>query len=57
MKHLRLPGAWLLIAIPLAWGVARSVEKSLPLFRSSNSAVVPPSQPVPSPTNQSRSTP
>jgi hypothetical protein len=25
---------WLLAAIPLGWGVTRSVQKSLPLFRS-----------------------
>ena len=25
--------AWLLVAIPLGWGVTKSVQKSLPLFR------------------------
>ncbi|MEO6244210.1 MAG: oxalate:formate antiporter [Opitutaceae bacterium] len=25
---------WLLVAIPLGWGVTKSVQKSLPLFRS-----------------------
>ena len=24
---------WLLVAIPLGWGVTKSVQKSLPLFR------------------------
>jgi hypothetical protein len=26
--------AWLLVAIPLGWGVTKSVQKSLPLFRA-----------------------
>jgi hypothetical protein len=25
--------AWLLVAVPLGWGVTKSVQKSLPLFR------------------------
>ena len=25
--------AWLVVGIPLAWGVVKSVQKSLPLFR------------------------
>ena len=25
--------AWLLVAIPLGWGVTKSVQKCLPLFR------------------------
>ncbi len=59
MNRLRLFGAWILIAVPLAWGVARSVQKSLPLFRGSNGPVNAPSlsQPVPNPTAQTRSTP
>jgi hypothetical protein len=24
---------WVIVAIPLAWGVTKSVQKSLPLFR------------------------
>ena len=29
---------WLLVAIPLGWGVTKSVQKSLPLFRSDTKA-------------------
>jgi hypothetical protein len=31
---MKLLFAWLLVAIPLGWGVTKSVQKSLPLFRS-----------------------
>ena len=40
MKCLRVAVAWLLVGIPLGWGVARSVQKALPLF----GAVRPPIQ-------------
>lgn len=30
--------AWLVIGIPLAWGVFQSVKKSMPLFTTSPSA-------------------
>ena len=30
----RLVVSWLVVAIPLAWGVYQSVSKSLPLFDS-----------------------
>jgi hypothetical protein len=33
MKTLVLAIAWLLIAIPLGWGVYQSVQKSMPLFQ------------------------
>jgi hypothetical protein len=32
MKTIALAIAWIWIAVPLAWGVYQSVEKSLPLF-------------------------
>jgi len=32
MRSVKLVLAWLLVAIPLAWGVTKSVQKSLPLF-------------------------
>lgn len=32
MHALRLAACWLLVALPLGWGVYRSVQKSLPLF-------------------------
>ncbi|HRE79530.1 MAG TPA: hypothetical protein PLN52_00715 [Opitutaceae bacterium] len=33
--------AWLLVAIPLGWGLTKSVQKSLPLFRSAPSVSTP----------------
>ena len=39
MKTLKLVIAWLLVSVPLAWGVLQSVEKSLPLFRGTPAAV------------------
>lgn len=30
--------AWLVVGIPLAWGVAKSVKKSLPLFNGRSAA-------------------
>ena len=32
MKRLGILAAWLLVAAPLAWGIARSVQKALPLL-------------------------
>ncbi len=32
MRRLVLIVAWLWVAVPLAWGVYQSVQKSLPLF-------------------------
>lgn len=31
--------AWLVVALPLGWGVYQSVVKSLPLFRTETAAV------------------
>jgi len=31
---MKLVLSWLLVAIPLGWGVTKSVQKSLPLFRT-----------------------
>jgi len=42
MKPFRIAFAWLLIGIPLTWGVARSVQKSLPLFRTAPSTLSTP---------------
>jgi hypothetical protein len=33
MTTVKLLLAWLLVAVPLGWGVTKSVQKSLPLFR------------------------
>jgi ABC-type spermidine/putrescine transport system permease subunit I len=32
---------WLVVAVPLAWGVAKSVEKARPLFSSSTASPPP----------------
>jgi hypothetical protein len=32
---LALAAAWIVVAIPLAWGVSQTVVKSIPLFRAS----------------------
>lgn len=32
MNTIKLAIVWLWVAIPLGWGVMKSVEKSLPLF-------------------------
>jgi len=34
--------AWLLVAVPLGWGVTKSVQKALPLFRAAKPAVTAP---------------
>ena len=31
---MKLLFAWLLVAIPLGWGITKSVQKALPLFRT-----------------------
>jgi hypothetical protein len=36
--------AWLLVALPLGWGVTKSVQKSLPLFRSKAPPAVTPAK-------------
>ncbi len=38
MKSLKLFIVWILVIIPLTWGVVRSVQKSLPLFQTENPA-------------------
>jgi hypothetical protein len=32
---------WLVVAVPLAWGVAKSVAKARPLFSSSTASATP----------------
>lgn len=34
MKTIRLLLVWILVIVPLSWGVVRSVQKSLPLFQA-----------------------
>jgi hypothetical protein len=33
MKPVKLFLVWILVLVPLSWGVVKSVQKSLPLFR------------------------
>jgi hypothetical protein len=37
--------AWIIVAIPLGWGVFQSVVKSLPLFQPSPAGAAPPAVP------------
>ncbi|QEH35249.1 hypothetical protein OJF2_37960 [Aquisphaera giovannonii] len=39
---LRIAASWLLVLIPLGWGVVQSVAKSVPLFRASSAPGTPP---------------
>ena len=39
-SHLKVAAAWILVTIPLGWGVYQSVVKSLPLFQMSASTTV-----------------
>jgi hypothetical protein len=43
-----IASAWLIVAIPLGWGVYQSVVKSLPLFRGS-AVPASPAAPAPAP--------
>jgi len=38
MKTVLLPIAWILVLAPLSWGVARSVQRSMPLFTGGTTA-------------------
>lgn len=39
MKNImKLVLLWLLVAVPLGWGVAKSVQKTLPLFSGGTNA-------------------
>jgi hypothetical protein len=41
MKTIALAIAWILIAMPLGWGVYQSVQKSMPLFQGQSEPVAP----------------
>jgi hypothetical protein len=41
MKTIALAIAWMLIAVPLGWGVYQSVQKSMPLFEGQSEPAVP----------------
>ncbi len=38
---LLLAAAWVVVALPLAWGVYQTAKKSVPLFRASGAAEAP----------------
>jgi hypothetical protein len=40
-SRLSLAAAWIVVALPLAWGVYQTAVKSIPLFRSSAVAEAP----------------
>jgi len=41
MKTVALAIAWILIAVPLGWGVYQSVQKSIPLFQGQSEPAAP----------------
>jgi uncharacterized SAM-binding protein YcdF (DUF218 family) len=41
MKTIALAIAWMLIAVPLGWGVYQSVQKSMPLFEGQSEPALP----------------
>jgi len=41
MKLIAFVLAWILIAVPLGWGVYQSVQKSMPLFQGQSEAAAP----------------
>lgn len=44
MKHLKLILVWLWVALPLGWGVMKSVRKAMPLFSGNDSVVRDPAK-------------
>jgi hypothetical protein len=40
MRIIALAIAWMLIAVPLGWGVYQSVQKSMPLFQGQSETAV-----------------
>ena len=41
MKTIKLLLVWLWVVIPLGWGVLKSAQKSVPLFRATATAPAP----------------
>ena len=41
---MKLALAWLFVILPLGWGVTKSVNKSLPLFRGGSPVTAPASK-------------
>lgn len=42
MKALKLVIVWLWVALPLGWGVMKSVKKAMPLFTGNGAALTKP---------------
>jgi hypothetical protein len=42
MKQIKLILVWLWVAVPLGWGVMKSVQKAMPLFTGNGAALAPP---------------
>ena len=38
---------WLIVGLPLCWGVYKTVQKSVPLFKQPDAAAVAPATPAP----------
>lgn len=57
MKGRRVWLAWLVVGIPLAWGVSRSVQKSLPLFGVGSTPAPAPPAAMPTTTSPRLRTP
>lgn len=57
MRALRIAVAWLLVGVPLGWGVTQSVKKAMPLFGVGGvSKAAPAGVPVPKISVQTNST-
>ena len=41
MKTIKLLLVWLWVVLPLGWGVLKSAQKSVPLFRATTAAPAP----------------
>ncbi len=50
MKSLKLALAWMVVALPLSWGVYHSVRKAMPLFQARPK--FQPTLPIPDPPNR-----
>jgi 4-hydroxybenzoate polyprenyltransferase len=54
MQRLLLIAAWILVLAPLSWGVARSVQRSMPLFTADKAAGAPLQNGLTTPTQPTR---
>ena len=44
MKEIKLIIVWLWVALPLGWGVMKSVQKAMPLFTGNGAASTTPAK-------------